>query len=125
LYYGYGGGETGSMSFADHPYESYGQQQAGQESGYTFGQGQSAPISITKNSEIPGAGGGWYGGYTVSSMVESIYAHAGGGSGHINTTLITNGATIAGDQTFPSPSGGTETGHTGNGYCIITWQQLP
>ena len=39
--------------------------------------------------------------------------------------LITNGETIVGDQTFPSPSGGTETGHEGDGYAIIIWRQLP
>jgi len=43
----------------------------------------------------------------------------GGGSGHVGN--VTNGQTIAGNQTFPKPGGGTETGHTGNGYCIITW----
>ena len=64
-------------------------------------------------------GGGWYGGGAAD------YAGGGGGgSGHIGT-MCTNGETIGGDQIFPSPSGGTEIGHEGNGYCIITWQQLP
>ena len=65
-------------------------------------------------------GGGWYGGGAAD-----LAGGGGGGSGHINTLLISNGVTIAGDQTFPSPSGGTETGHEGDGFCIITWQQLP
>jgi len=27
----------------------------------------------------------------------------------------------AGNEVMPSPTGGTETGHSGNGYCKITW----
>ena len=60
-------------------------------------------------------GGGWYGGGAAD------YAGGGGGgSSHIGE-MLTNGETIAGNQTFPSPSGGTETGHSGNGYAIISW----
>ena len=64
-------------------------------------------------------GGGWYGGGAAD-----YGGGGGGGSGHIGD-MLTNGETIAGNQTFPSPNGGTETGHPGNGYAIITWQQLP
>ena len=64
-------------------------------------------------------GGGWYGGGAAD-----LAGGGGGGSGHIGT-MLTNGTTIAGDQTFPSPSGESEIGHGGHGYCIITWQQLP
>ena len=60
-------------------------------------------------------GGGWYGGGAAD------YAGGGGGgSGHIGS-MLTNGATIAGNQTFPKPKGGTETGHSGDGYAIISW----
>jgi len=86
----------------------------------SFGQGGQGYISMNDQDYGGGGGGGWYGGGGTPYS-----GCGGGGSGHINTTLITNGATVAGDQTFPSPSGGTETGHSGNGYCIITWQQLP
>jgi hypothetical protein len=61
-----------------------------------------------------GGGAGWYGGtggYDNSS--------GGGGSGYIGG--VSNATTIAGNQTIPSPTGGTETGHSGNGYCKITW----
>ena len=85
----------------------------------TFGRGGHGYLTTGKDSG-GGGGGGWYGGGGIGYV-----GGGGGGSGHINTTLITNGVTIAGDQTFPSPNGGTETGHGGNGYCIITWQQLP
>ena len=119
----YGGGTVGDISSynIDNGLEVYeNNKQATQTSGYAFGQGQSAPSTITNNSEIPGGGGGWYGGYTVIPTVHYTYATAGGGSGHIGT-MLTNGQTIAGNQTIPSPSGGTETGHSGNGYCKITW----
>lgn len=63
-------------------------------------------------------GGGFYGGGGAACS-----GSGGGGSGYVNTTILTDASTIAGNNTFPSPSGGTETGHTGNGYTIIT--QLP
>ena len=51
-------------------------------------------------------GGGWYGGGAAD------YAGGGGGgSGHIGT-MCTNGSMQSGV-------------HEGNGYCMITWQQLP
>jgi len=31
-----------------------------------------------------------------------------------------DGTTTAGSSSFPSTSGGTETGHSGNGYAKIT-----
>ena len=122
----YGGGETGAKAWydigEDYDNAKYGQQ-ATQTSGYAFGQGQSAPTEITSNSEIPGAGGGWYGGYTIIPTVASTFAAAGGGSGHIGT-ILTNGQTIAGNETIPSPTGGTEEGHSGNGYAKITWMPV-
>ena len=58
-------------------------------------------------------GGGWYGGGG------SVYAGAaGGGSSHIGD--VQDGKTITGNTSMPSPNGGTETGHTGDGACIIT-----
>ena len=59
-------------------------------------------------------GGGWYGGGG------SVYAGAaGGGSSHIGD--VQDGKTIAGNTSMPSPDGGTETGHSGDGVCNITW----
>ena len=60
-----------------------------------------------------GGGGGWYGGGT------SVYGASAGGSSYING--VNNGRTIAGNIDMPKPGGGTETGHSGNGYCKITW----
>ena len=63
-----------------------------------------------------GGGGGYYGGgcgYTIGSS-------AGGGSGYVNTSKLTDALTIAGNTSFPSPTGGTETGHAGNGWATIS-----
>ena len=125
FYNQYGGGDSGSIpkvSVNNKPTDLYELKQATQDSGYAFGQGQSAITDFTGvgNSEIPGGGGGWYGGYTIIPIVDETYVKAGGGSGHIGI-MLTNGATIAGDQTFPKPKGGTETGHSGDGYAIISW----
>ena len=34
---------------------------------------------------------------------------------------MTSAATIGGDTAFESPTGGTETGHSGNGYAKVTY----
>ncbi len=60
-----------------------------------------------------GGGGGWYGGGGTSYS-----GAAGGGSGHIGSGVT--GSTVAGNTVFAAPAGGTETGHTGNGYARIT-----
>ena len=63
-------------------------------------------------------GGGWYGGGG------SCYAGcAGGGSSHGNTSLLISNSykTIDGACEMPSPDGGTETGHSGHGACVISW----
>ena len=122
---GVGGGLTGGDAFSNR--ELYTIKGATQTSGYTFGQGQNG-INKTQEEDcdaegVGGGGGGFYGGLTCLETGRYSDCCGAGGSGYVGG--VTNGATIAGDQTFPSPSGGTETGHSGNGYCIITWQQLP
>lgn len=62
-----------------------------------------------------GGGSGWYGG-----MGGYDNSAGSGGSGYVNTTELTEASTIAGNISFTSPSGGTEIGHEGNGYAIIT-----
>ena len=93
---------------------------ANQSSGYAFGKGQDANYNGHWNPESPGGGGGWYGGFAPIDQIDASYGSAGGGSGYVNTSKLTEASTIAGNTAFPSPSGGTETGHTGNGYAIIT-----
>ena len=81
-----------------------------------------------------GAGGGHSGGGGGSSFIsgypgcntiketstESNIQHSGSPN-HYSGYVFTNSAMIAGNAVMPSPSGGTETGHTGNGYCIISY----
>ena len=81
-----------------------------------------------------GGGGGWYGGGTGYSDSSTAYVnYSGGGSGFVNTAAnassrpsgytglqLDSGTTIAGNTSHPSTSGGTETGHSGNGYAKIT-----
>ncbi len=81
-----------------------------QTTGYEFGQGQNR----NANGDGGGGGGGWYGGYSATAD-----GAGAGGSGYIGG--VTNGQTIAGDSSMPAPSGGTETGHSGNGYARITF----
>lgn len=91
---------------------------------------------------VAGGGGGWYGGggsYPDSSGDDD--RGGGGGSGYVYTSstasnypsgcllnssyYLTDAQTIAGNTSFTSPSGGTETGHSGNGYIRITVNKLP
>ena len=80
------------------------------------------------NYNVPGGGGG--GMSHISFEENPVLSNetwnpngtiivAGGGSGYIGG--VSNALTIAGDQTFPKPKGGTETGHSGDGYAIISW----
>lgn len=117
---GYGGGTSGETT------EMSG---GTQNSGYSFGSG--GQCSYT-SGECGGGGGGWYGGTGASS--ENY--RGGGGSGYVYTSAttssypsgcllnsnyyLTNAQTIAGNQSFTNPTGGTETGHSGNGYIRIT-----
>ena len=57
-------------------------------------------------------------------MVVACYAGAaGGGSSHGNTSLLISNSykTIDGANEMPSPDGGKETGHLGDGACVISW----
>ena len=81
-----------------------------QTTGYAFGQGQNCDVNVDGG----GGGGGWYGGYSATAD-----GAGAGGSGYIGG--VTNGQTISGDSSMPAPSGGTETGHFGNGYARITF----
>jgi len=118
----YGGGtEAGGGYIVNFSYERIETlSPANQSSGYAFGKGQDANYNGHENPESPGGGGGWYGGFAPIDQINNSWGNAGGGSGYVNTSKLTEASTIAGNTAFPSPSGGTETGHTGNGYAIIT-----
>lgn len=131
----YGGGTTGGA-----PTSSYaGTQTTGGNAGNkgTFGQGGSVTTGGSNyRYSSGGGGGGWYGGGAASDYTDSSSSYRGyngGGSGFVWTGsnapsgyllgpeyYLTDASTIAGNASMPSTSGGTETGHTGNGYARIT-----
>ena len=53
------------------------------------------------------------------SSTETNIEHTGQPN-HYSGKVFTNMQMVDGAHTMPSPSGGTETGHTGDGACIIT-----
>lgn len=141
----YGGGISGGTSSANSSgakdTASGGTQTSGGSStatytgltGGTFGNGGSYAGGGARSGG--GGGGGWYGGGAGS------YGTAGGGgSGYVYTSstssnypsgcllnssyYLTDAQTIAGNSSFTSPTGSSETGHTGNGYCRITVMKL-
>lgn len=102
-------------------------------SGGAFGLGANQTTSNYRY--VSGAGGGgWYGGGKGQSDTGTNYVnYSGGGSGFVNTAAnagyrpsgytglqLESGSTKDGSTSFASPSGGNETGHSGNGYARIT-----
>lgn len=129
---GYGGTQTGvsSSSWQTTSQSTSTSSQSGAYAGFGFGGN-----GIYRSSGYGGAGGGgWYGGsgsYPDGSGDDD--RGGGGGSGFVWTGsnapsgyllgseyYLTDASTIAGNASMPSTSGGTETGHTGNGYARIT-----
>ena len=130
---GFGGGSEGGKPVGVAVYDSnytliipvrYGTA-ANQNSGYKFGEGQQGMTkSVCGNCGAEGGGGGGgglYGGLSPQETGDGSNWTGGGGSGYVNTNLLTNAKTIAGDTNFPSPNGGTEKGHLDDGACIISW----
>lgn len=128
--YGHGGGTSG-VSGSGSP--SNGTQTSAGTNGI-FGAG-----ATTYRADGGGGGGGWYGGGTSQSETEGSDSQGGGGgSGFVLTKdtysttpsgyafkssssyWLENAETIAGNQTFLSPTGATETGHTGDGFIRLT-----
>ena len=120
-----GGGTSGKGQYPGK------QNAAGQNGGFGYG----ANMTTTNYRYCSGGGGGgWYGGGAMYSDGLLDYVnYSGGGSGFVNTKAnasyrpsgytglqLDSGTTIAGSSTFESPSGGTETGHAGNGNARIT-----
>ena len=99
---------------------------ATQSKGFAFGLGQigrDGTIKTPAGGEgNGGGGGGLYGGYSPQVQGSHTNCPGGGGSGYVNTKLLNvNAKTIAGNQSFLSPSGVSETGHAGDGAALITW----
>ena len=103
----------------------------------TFGVGGSGGQT---GSNAGGGGGGWYGGAGGKSGDGNVCKPGGGGSGYVYTAstasnypagcllnsgyYLTDAQTIAGNTSFPAPNGGTETGHSGNGFARITITEM-
>ena len=120
-----GGNQTGAGTFSN----------PGSYTGLTGSFGQGGNYSGGGDRSGGGGGGGWYGGGAGS------YGVAGaGGSGYVYTSstasnypsgcllnsnyYLTSASTIAGNSSFISPTGSSETGHGGNGYIRITIQSI-
>ena len=136
----YGGGTTGGTGSGGSDRYAYGGTQTaggahGSYNGWggtvydgSFGVGGSSSSAGYSN----GGGGGWYGGGASTPD-----GGAGGGSGYVytestasnypsgcllnNSYYLTEAVTVAGSQSFKSPNGSNETGHTGNCYARITY----
>ena len=118
------GGEVGGKpiywtdKFGDKVYNSA----ATQLSGNDFGLGQNGRngmAGVRHGEGSGGGGGGLYGGYAPQDNGNCTVG--GGGSGYVNKKLLVKSETIAGNQSFLSPSGVSETGHAGHGAALISW----
>ncbi len=132
----YGGGTSGGS-----PSSAFAASQTAGGTNGTFGTGANGYISgYNYKYASGGGGGGWYGGGAVNAHSDSTTDYRnqnGGGSGYVYTSstasnypsgcllnssyYLVNASTIAGNTAFTSPTGGTETGHTGNGYAYLTF----
>ena len=136
------GGALSSFEYQNTYYgpETNAAQRASQTSGYKFGIGQDGGRA--------GGGGGYYGGCAIGNEGGLVGLRGTGGSSfisgylgcnaissestedniihtdqpnHYSGKIFSNSVMIAGNATMPKPNGGTETGHSGDGYCIISW----
>ena len=133
---GVGGGTSGGGGAGRYGSGAAGATQtAGGANSGTFGQGGKG--TAANGGYGGGGGGGWYGG--GGSGVDGSSDDdrgGGGGSGFVWTSAnssivpneymlssnhyLTEAYTKAGNAKFPSTSGGTETGHAGNGFVKIS-----
>ena len=79
------------------------------------GFGQGACVNAYTGDIIQGGGGG--GGYYGGGC--GFHNGGGGGGGSSYIAGLANASTVAGNASFPSPSGTAETGHAGDGYARI------
>ena len=90
-----------------------------------FGKGQDGRNGITGTNNggegNSGGGGGFCGGYSDQRTGSKTNGIGGGGSGYVNTSLLVDAKTIAGNQQILKPNGVMETGHLSHGEAVITW----
>ena len=140
---GYGGGLVSVTANGAYPGydDDYGEVSGvSQTSGFSFGIGQTGNSGSTGHDRS-GGGGGYYGGYAYrcaasggssfisgypgcnaikESSTESNIVHSDSPN-HYSGYVFINSVMIAGSASMPSPVGGTESGHGGNGSCIISY----
>lgn len=132
--YGYGGSQTASYSSLS-AINSQGTTNSSSNCAAGFGFGG---FGCYYASGYGGAGGGgWYGGQgTYPDGSGDDDGGGGGGSGYVYTSssasnypqgcllnssyYLSDASNLSGNESFKSPSGSTETGHSDNGYCRIT-----
>ncbi|MBP5710809.1 MAG: T9SS type A sorting domain-containing protein [Bacteroidales bacterium] len=131
-YYGGVGGGTSGVTIGNPESRAGGPgtQTSGGADGYSYsGPGTFGTGGNRSSGTISGGGGGWYGGGSGNP--------GGGGSGYVYTSstasyypagcllnssyYLTSAATYAGNTSFPSTTGSTETGHNGHGYARISY----
>lgn len=133
---GYAGTQTGNNGGSGWVVSSQSSNTSSQSdcyAGFSFGGN-----GVAANSGYGGAGGGgWYGGTgTIPDGSGDDDKGGGGGSGYIYTAstasnypsgcllassmYLDSASTKTGTESFYSPSGSSETGHSGNGYVRIT-----
>ena len=141
---GYAGGLSSNDSQHAFHSERFIAKGATQTSGYKFGEGASADrtsggggyyggntTSIWENSSryseycASSGGSSFISGHTGCNAISASSTNTNiihtGQPNHYSGYVFTNTVMKAGNESMPSPTGGTETGHTGNGYCKITW----
>ena len=132
--YGYGGSQTASYSSLS-AINSQGTTNSSSNCAAGFGFGG---FGCYYASGYGGAGGGgWYGGQgTYPDGSGDDDGGGGGGSGYVYTSssasnypqgcllnssyYLSDASNLSGNESFKSPSGTTETGHSGNGHVKIT-----
>ena len=126
-----------------------GTQTLGGEGGIGEVNGYNGTFGVGGNSGTFGGGGGsgYYGGGGAGNNNSRVGSGAGGSSfisgylgcdaiaesstedniihtgqpNHYSGYVFTNSVMIDGGSIMPKPKGGIETGHSGDGYCIISW----
>ena len=132
--YGYAGGITGGYIGSIGPAGKGGMQSSGGAGGSDSKYGTAFSGGFGYGGQGlafgSGGGGGYYGG-GGGVQSDSGDGAGGGGSSYISgysgctvystTYTFFNAIMVDGNASMPTPTGGTETGHAGNGYARITF----
>ena len=122
---GYGGDENGGMAGGYQATLNFRKLAANQTYGYALLQGQDGRNATKYESGGAegngGGGGGYWGGTSYPNEGPSSRTGGGGGSSFIDQQLFTRRVMINGGTQMFSPNGTEEIGHSGDGYCRISF----